>query len=475
MKLYNSLTRKVEEFVPLNPPKVGMYTCGPTVYDRKHIGNFRTYNTADIIVRMLKAQGCDVIHIMNLTDVGHLTGDNLGDADIGEDRIEIAAKRERKTVWDVAQEYSDLFLADFKKLNLLPPQKFTKATDHINEQIQLIEKLEENGLIYVISDGIYFDTVEYEKKTGKRYGELTTLDEIKEGARVEPNPEKKNPRDFALWRLSPKGEARDMEWDSPWGKGFPGWHLECSAMSMKYLGESFDIHIGGVDLRQTHHPNEIAQSEGATGKKFVNYWVHGEFILIDGEKMSSSKRNVYTLGDIEEKGFDLMALRYLYLTTHYRQIMNFTWESLKAAQTAYEKLVNAISEDKGDRKVLSEDKLQLIEAYRVEFFNQLKNDLGTPQALAILWEVLKSNIPLEDKKDLVLEFDEVLGLGLQRIPQVSRIPREIEELMKKRETLRQEKQWDQADKVREQIEDLGYIVEDMKKGPRVKPKHKYNL
>ncbi len=338
MKIYNSLTKTVEEFLAINPPEVGMYTCGPTIYDRKHIGNFRTYTLSDLLVRALTYEGYKVTHIMNFTDVGHLTGDNEGDADTGVDRLVKAAIRERKTAWDVAKEYEKLFLDDFEKMGLLNPAKFVKATDHIKEQIDLIKKLEEKGFVYKISDGVYFDTVSYEKNTGNKYGELSNLDSIKEGARVEPNPEKKNPRDFALWKFSPVGETRDMEWESQWGIGFPGWHIECSAMSMKYLGESFDLHIGGEDLRSTHHPNEIAQSEGATGKKFVNYWVHGAFVLIDGQRMSTSKGNNYNVRDIIEKGFDPLALRYLYLGTHYKKQLNFTWVSLQAAQNVINKL-----------------------------------------------------------------------------------------------------------------------------------------
>src|SRR3972149_10243767 len=261
--LFNSLTREKEKFEALNPAKVGMYTCGPTVYDFASIGNFRTYIAADSLLRVLKYNGYEVTYIMNITDVGPLTGTNIGDADLGEGRMGKAAHTPAKSAWDIAKFYTDAFLKDFEKLNLAKPNLFSKATDHIKEQIELVSRLEKAGLTYKISDGIYFDTVSFEKKTGQKYGELSTLDNIKEGARVEPNPEKKNPRDFALWKFSKKPGERQMERDSPWGLGFPGWHIECSAMSMKYLGESFDFHVGGEDLRRTHHPNEMVRAEAA--------------------------------------------------------------------------------------------------------------------------------------------------------------------------------------------------------------------
>ncbi|MEK9184093.1 MAG: cysteine--tRNA ligase, partial [Patescibacteria group bacterium] len=348
MKLYNSLTRKIEDFKPINQPGVGIYVCGPTVYDYVTIGNWRTYALGDLLARTLEYSGYKVDYIMNITDVGHLTGDNLGDADIGEDRIEQAAKLEGKTAWDIAKFYTGDFLAGYKKLNLFQPKKFTKATDHIKEQIDLIKKIEARGFAYKTSDGIYFDVKNYEK-AGNKYGELSTLDKIKEGARIEMNPEKKDQRDFALWKFSPSAgkEKRQMEWDALWGKGFPGWHIECSAMSMKCLGEQFDVHLGGEDLKSVHHPNETAQSEAATGKKpFVKYWLHGAFLLVDGGRMGKSLGNAYTLRDVEKKGFDPMALKYFYLTGHYRKQLNFTWGALEAANNAYQKLKNHIAEFK---------------------------------------------------------------------------------------------------------------------------------
>lgn len=446
-----------------------MYTCGPTVYSTPTVGNFRTYTTADLMVRALKYLGYQTKYVMNLTDVGHLTGDNHGDADTGEDRLEKAAKKEGKTAWEIAAAYSTEFLAHMKLLNISMPDVMCKATDHIPEQIAMIQKLEQKGFAYTITDGIYFDTVSYEKM-GNRYGELSTLDEVKEGARVEPNPEKKNPRDFALWKFSPSTGSglprRQMEWDSPWGVGFPGWHIECSAMSTKYLGDQFDIHAGGEDLRSTHHPNEIAQAEGATGKKpFVKYWIHGAFLLVDGGRMGKSLGNAYTVQDIIDKGYDPLALRYFYMTGHYRKQLNFTWEALGASSTALVRLRKMYHQFDAERErtVVSPEKLHDIDHYRVEFATALSRDLDMPGALAVVWEVAKSNIPAMDKRDLLTSFDEVLGLNLMDNGQWTmdkEIPEEIQQLMEKRHALRGEKKWAEADALRDEIVAKGYAVED---------------
>lgn len=456
--------------MPISPPNVGMYTCGPTVYDYATIGNFRTYFLSDLLLRTLKFADYKVKFIMNLTDVGHLSGDNQGDADTGEDRIEKAAKREGKTAWDVAKFYTEVFLKDFEKLNLIRPELFAKATDHIKEQIDLVKKLEVSGLTYKTSDGVYFDTVKFENSTGKKYGELSTLDTIKEGARVEPNPEKKNPRDFALWKFSPKGVKRDMEWESPWGMGFPGWHIECSAMSMKYLGESFDIHVGGEDLRSTHHPNEIAQAEGATGKLLVKCWIHGAFLLVDGGRMGKSLGNVYTVGDIEDKGFDPLTLRYFYLTGHYRTPINFTWKALEAAQTALWRLYDQVLLLKNSsRTVLSPEKGGKVERFRNDFRSAIFDDLNSPRALSVVWEMLKSNIPSEDKYDLLMSFDEVLGLRFAFVkPPNVKAPQQVQRLLEKREALRKAGKFSEADIIRKQIESLGFVLEDSADGVKLK-------
>ena len=477
LKLYNSLSRKVENFKPINPKQVGVYTCGPTVYDFAHIGNFRTYTTADLLIRTLKYNGFNVKYIMNLTDVGHLTGDNSGDADIGEDRMEKAAKKEGKTAWDVAQFYTEAFLKDYELLGLTQPEKFAKATDHIKEQIDLIKRLESKGFTYQTSDGIYFDTSKF-----KNYGELSDLDQIKpirqaqggEGvsfSRIGINEEKKNPRDFALWKFSPSTGSglskRHMEWDSPWGRGFPGWHIECSAMSMKYLGESIDIHTGGVDLKQTHHPNEIAQAEAATGKKFVNYWVHSAFILIQGERMSKSLGNNYRLYDLDKSGYHPMSLRYLYLQTHYRKELNFTFPSLDAAENALKNLLQDIA--------LWDEPSGSVAEFEKKFLDAINDDLNMPQALAVMWDMVKSDHPTSAKAKTLFKMDEVLGLNLSQNREVIKkdqgiVPDEIKEMVKERERLRKDKRFNLADQLRNKIEKLGYVLEDSKKGPKARKK-----
>lgn len=453
MRLFNSLTKKKEEFKPINKGRVGVYACGPTVYDFNSVGNWRTYVLGDLLVRVLNYLGHKTDYVMNITDVGHLTGDNEGDSSTGEDRLEKGAKREGKTAWDIAEKYTKAFKQGMHKLGLLKP-KLVKATDYIEEQVDLVKKLEENGLVYKTSDGMYFDTKAYEKK-GNKYGELSTLDEIKEGARVEINKEKKNKRDFALWKFSPEDRKRDMEWESPWGKGFPGWHIECSAMSMKYLGSQFDLHVGGEDLRSTHHPNEIAQSEGATGKKpFVRYWIHGAFLLVDGGRMGKSLGNAYTLQDLDKKGFSALDLKYFYLTGHYRRQLNFTWEALEAAQTALKRLRKKIGELQGVASKGSK-------TWESKFKERLEDDLDMPGALAVVWEMIKDE-KLRDgeKKELVLSFDKVLSLGLGGIQEKVEVPEDVKKMVEERNKFRKQKKWNEADAIRGKIEKLGYVVED---------------
>lgn len=475
LKIFNSMSRKIEEVIVGD--EVKMYTCGPTVYSYPTIGNWRTYVLSDLLNRVLKMGGKKVDLVMNLTDVGHLTGDNEGDADTGEDRLEKAAIKEKKTAWDIAKFYSEDFLEGFKKLNMIEPMKFAKATEYIEEQINLVKRIEERGFTYQIGDGIYFSVGEYEK-SGNIYGELSNLDVIKEGARVEINPEKKDPRDFALWKFSPPrqgfaGQAhRDMEWESPWGLGFPGWHIECSAMSRELLGEQIDIHVGGEDLKSTHHPNEIAQSEAASGKKpFVKYWVHGVFLLVDGKRMGKSMGNAYTLGDIEAKGFSPIDLRYLYLSSHYRTQMNFTWEALEAAQNALVKLNRIVSSLRGVRdEAISDAGIATAlrprdddSSYYKKFREAVEDDLNMAGALAVVWEVVKSDLSNGEKKNLILEFDEVLGLDLktQKL-KTEKIQNndEIKGLLEQREKYRLEKNWVEADKIRDQLTIMGYEVKD---------------
>lgn len=470
LKLYNSLSRKIEDFKPINAQQVGMYACGPTVYDFAHIGNFRSFTTADILVRALRADGNNVKFVMNITDVGHMTQDSEGGGDTGEDKIEKTAKKEGKSVWDVAEFYTETFLNDYKALNLTEPDVLCKATDHIQEQIDLISTLEEKGFTYETSDGVYFDTSKFEK-----YGAMSSLDQVKEGARVEVNDEKRNPRDFALWKFSPAGEKRQMEWKSPWGLGFPGWHIECSAMSMKYLGESFDVHTGGIDHKEIHHPNEIAQSEAATGKQFVKYWTHTAFMHVAGEKMSKSIGNIYRLYDLEKENYDALALRYLYLQTHYRQEMNFTFQALDSAQNAFKKLVIEISKWEGQKPDPEDLPAEGITAYEKRFFDAINDDLNTPQALGVLWELVKSDLPKETKLRTIFAFDTVLGLNLEELSkQVKKVkgivPPHIKEMIAERQRLRKMKKYNAADQLRAEIEKLGYVVEDGEKGPKVSKK-----
>ncbi len=464
LRIFNTLTRQVEDFQPLHPPKVGFYGCGPTVYDRAHIGNHRANIFDDVLHRTLVHEGFDVKFVMNITDVGHL----VSDADEGEDKLEKGAKREKLSVWDVAEKYTKLFKQDFVALNIAEPDVWLKATDNIPEQISLIQKLEAKGFTYKISDGIYYDTSKF-----PNYGKLArlNLEGQKEGARVETNIEKRNPSDFALWKFSPQGEKRQMEWESPWGVGFPGWHVECSAMSMKALGETFDIHTGGVDHIPVHHTNEIAQSEGATGKPFVKYWVHNEFLLVDGGKMAKSLGNAYTLDDLREKGFSPLAFRYYCLGTHYRSKLNFTWEGLRAAQTALDDLVQRLARMEAPSGEAPE--------YEAKFFSAVENDLNTPQALAVVWDVVKSSMPDGAKKALLAKMDEVLGLGLDTSKVVTIAARyanytyfagiseeqvgKVKELTKLRDEAKESKDWKKSDEMRKQIEELGFTVQDKAK------------
>jgi len=477
IKLYNTLTRKVEEFKPINPPTVGMYSCGPTVYNYAHLGHARTYVFADILKRVLTYFGFEVKHVMNITDVGHLTEADISDE--GQDKIEMAAKKEKKTVWDIAKFYTDDFFKMIDDLNIIRPLVVCKATEHIGEMIELIKKIEKNGFTYIIDRGVCFDTSKF-----PAYPDFArlNLEKMKKGARVEFDPQKKNPTDFWLWRFSNPEEKRQMEWDSPWAprqargkvKGFPGWHIECSAMSMKYLGERFDIHTGGIDHIPVHHTNEIAQNWAATGHQVVNYWIHGEFLEVEGQKMSKSLGNFYRVEDLKNKGYNPVALRYLFLNTHYRTKLNFTWNSLKAAQKTLDKLYEIFEglKQSPEREVLSGQKLEKIDKFQEDFREALANDLNLPQAVAIVWKMLKSNIPSYDKKELLLDWDQVLGLGFTEArskKQEVRISEEVKKLVSEREKLRKQGNWQEADEIRKKINKLGYIIEDTDKGPRLKP------
>jgi len=451
MKLYNSLSKEVEEFKPLNPSNVKFYCCGPTVYHYQQIGNWRTFTLSDFLYRVLNLNNYNVKFIMNITDVGHLF-ESSGSG--GEDKIEKAAIKEGKTAKEITEFYTKNFLEGYKALNLIEPEKFTKATEYIDAQISLIATLEEKGYTYQTSDGVYFNTSKF-----KDYGNLSglSIESIKEGARVATNPEKKNPTDFALWKLSPHGEKRQQEWQSPWGVGFPGWHLECSAMVLTELGETIDIHAGGEDLKMIHHQNEIAQSECATGKQFVNYWVHGAFLTVDGGKMSKSVGNFYTLKDISEKGFSPIDLRYLFMTAHYRTPLNFTWEALQNAHNSLKKIYDIVGTYDQEANTEVSDK------YLKRFNERVSDDLNFPEALAVLWEMLKSSLSENIKVNTIIKMDEVLGLKIQEHIGYE-IPREIENLARMRGEYRKNGIWDKADVIRKQINQMGYVLDDLDSG-----------
>jgi cysteinyl-tRNA synthetase len=390
--------------------------------------------------------------------------------------MEKGAKKYGKTVWEVAKEFEDFFWKSIDAMHIARPSISCKATDHIAEQIELIKRLEANGHTYVFDDGVYFDTT-----TFPSYGDLAHLDleHLKAGARVEMVAGKKNPTDFALWKFSPKDQKRAMEWESPWGTGFPGWHIECSAMAMKYLGEQFEIHTGGIDHIPVHHTNEIAQAEGATGKSpFVKYWVHHNFVRVDGEKMSKSLGNFYTVDDVINKGYSLMALKLLFLSGQYRSEQNFTWDSLDATQKAYDKLVGILAQARveNERTTLSDEKLAKLNEYRERFFAQIENDLHTPEAISVLWEVAKSNVPGKDKYDLLIEFDAILGLDLAtataavHLDALTTIPSGVQMLIDQRQAARDEKNFAESDMLRDEIAKLGWIVEDSASGQSVKKK-----
>ena len=459
--LYNTLTRKKELFKPLHDNEVRMYTCGPTVYNYAHIGNLRTYIFEDILRRVLEYNGFTVKHVENITDVGHLTDD----ADQGEDKVEKMAREKKMTAWEIAEFFTKKFQEDIKQLNIKEPHIWCKATDHIADQIETIKKIEKAGYTYRTSDGIYFDTSKLEN-----YGELARLDstKLKAGARVAMG-EKKNPTDFALWKFSPQDKKRQMEWDSPWGKGFPGWHIECSTMSTKYLGVPFDIHCGGIDHIPVHHTNEIAQTWAAEGKKMANFWLHGEFLVIDEQRMGKSAGNFITLQTLIDKGYHPLAYRYFVLNAHYRQKLNFSWEGLDFAQHSLNNLYKSLAQ-------LPEPISEGCGQFEEKFLKAINDDLNTPQALAVMWEMLKSsNCSPEQKVHSLFKFDEVLGLKLKDKFQelknkTANIPEQIKELLKTRQQARQNKQWELADKIRDEINALGYIVEDTPEGQQIKPK-----
>ncbi|HOU15104.1 MAG TPA: cysteine--tRNA ligase [Anaerolineae bacterium] len=453
LKLYDTYTRSVRDFEPLHPPEVGMYTCGPTVYDYAHIGNLRTYIFEDVLRRALAFNGYTVKHVMNITDVGHLTSD----ADTGEDRMEKGSRRTGMSAWEIAEMYTREFQADMERLNIQQPTIWCRATDHIAEQIETVKCIEAQGFTYRTSDGIYFDTSKLPD-----YGYLGRLDieGLQSGARVDRG-EKRNITDFALWKFSPPGQQRQMEWDSPWGVGFPGWHIECSAMSAKYLGPFFDIHCGGEDHITVHHPNEIAQTQACYGTRLANFWLHGYFLQIDEARMGKSAGNFLRVQTLIEQGYDPLAYRFMCLGAHYRSRLSFTWEGLDGAQTALNRLHTAMYAW-GEPGALDED-------YVDKFAAHVNDDLNMPRVLALTWDLVKSDLPDATKKATLLFFDQVMGLRLAEWkPVEAAIPAEIMALVEQRTVARKEKRWKDADALRAQVTAAGYEIEDTPQGPRVR-------
>jgi len=464
--LHNTLTQSKDLFVPIEPGKVGLYTCGFTVYDYAHIGNLRSYIFADVLKRTLTYAGYKVNHVENITDVGHL----VGDGDEGEDKMEVGSRKAGKSAWEIAKYFTEIFQKDLLIANVLSPTVWAPATKYIPEQIEFIKVLEQKGFTYKITDGIYFDTSKLSD-----YGKLAKLDAggLKAGARIGVNKEKKNITDFALWKFSPNNEKRQMEWESPWGVGFPGWHIECSAISTKFLGERFDIHTGGIDHIPVHHTNEIAQNKARFGHKVVNVWLHHDFMTVSGTKMSKSLGNLYTLDDVEKRGFSPMALRYLYLGTHYRQKINFSWQSLEAAENAYHKLIRqlaSISIPVPEVGPQGSPEVRPLNSLKSEFESAIADDLNTPKALAVLWRV--ADLPAPASASPAYEFDKVLGLSLEKAVADYRfrqndVPPEVKRFAREREEARKNQDWITADILRERIATFGWAVEDSPEGPKL--------
>ncbi len=460
MKLFNTLTRRREELDPLTPGKVGIYTCGPTVYMFAHVGNFRAYVFADTLRRSLEYLGYEVSHVMNITDVGHLTSDE----DTGEDKLEKGARAEGKTPEEIARFYEKAFWADSERLNILRPHIICRATDHIADMVEFIRRIEANGFAYRTSVGLIFDTGKYPD-----YARLARLNlaEQQAGARVKIDPERRNPSDFALWITNQPRHL--MQWDSPWGRGFPGWHVECSAMSIRYLGERFDIHTGGIDHIPVHHTNERAQNFAATGHEVVNYWMHNAFLTVGDSRMGKSEGNLVTLAELTRQGIHPADFRYLCHTALYRMPLSFTLESLKSAQNSLRSLI-----DFGrTAQTWNESDGSWLRPWQDEFRAAIADDLNVPQALAVVWNVVREANRRQDQSawHAILHFDRVLGLGLERLATDQHpVPAEVLKLLEERQAARQARDWAASDRLRSRIAQLGFLVEDTPQGPRVKPR-----
>ena len=461
LKVYNTLTRKKEEFKPIHGDTVYMYSCGPTVYSYAHIGNLRTYIFMDLVRRVMKYDGFKMKGVMNITDVGHL----LSDGDDGEDKMQKAAREQKKTPWEIAEYYTEVFYKDLASLNINKPEIIAKATEHIPEMIDFVQKLQEKGFAYEISDGIYFDIARFPS-----YGKLSgqTVDEKEAGARIEENSEKRHPADFALWKKADKNHI--MQWASPWGQGFPGWHIECSAMSKKYLGDVFDLHTGGIDAVPVHHENEIAQNEALAGKQTVNYWMHGEFMMVDGGKMSKSLGNVYTIAQLNEKGYDALDFRFFCLNAHYRKKLNFTFDGLTAAKVSRERILNMLAQHKAAISVQTDK--QVLDSYKNQFSEAINDDINIPLALGILFNMLKETKSI-DIFNLAVDFDKVFGLGFDKVTVKKQeeaseeIPEEVANLIEQRKQAKKNRDFALADSIRAQIAELGFSILDTREGVKV--------
>ncbi len=450
MKIYNTATRQKEELKTIKPDKVGIYSCGPTVYWNQHIGNMYAFLSWDILVRTLRYAGYSVTWMMNITDVGHMTSDE----DAGEDKMEKGALREGISPWEIAKKYEGQFLESLDLLNIKRPDVLWRATDHIEEQIALAKKIDENGFAYKTKTGLVFDTSKFSDYA--KFANLK-LDEMDSGARVEVDEEKKNPWDFLLWVTNQPSHI--MKWNSPWGEGFPGWHLECTAMSTARLGETFDIHTGGIEHIGVHHTNEIAQGYGAFGHNTANYWMHNAWLTLKEGKMSKSLGNVYTVQDLIKMGFDPIVFRYLVLTSHYRKGLTFSLDSMKAAQVALDKLKNYVLNFHKSGGVVTE----IDEEYKKQFIEKVSDDLSMPEAMAVVWKLMRSDLDMSTKIGTLLNFDEVLGLNLFSFMSFidEEIPQEVLDLVEERKKAREGKNWAESDRLREIIKEKGYLVEDL--------------
>lgn len=451
LKLFNTLSREKETFKPIDENRVRLYSCGPTVYYYAHIGNLRAYLFMDNLRRVLKYNGFELLHAMNITDVGHLESD----ADEGEDKMAKAARRENKDPYEIAKFYTDKFMIDLAKLNIDVPEIICKATDHIKEMEEYVQKIIANGFAYETEDTIYFDTSKLDK-----YGVLSNIkiEDQKAGARVEFDTQKKNVTDFALWIKAPENHI--MKWDTFWGKCYPGWHIECSAMGRKYLGEHFDIHTGGIDHIPIHHENEIAQSKGYSGQIPANWWMHCEFLLVDGGKMSKSLGNIYTLADLADKGFSAMDYRMFNFTSHYRNKLNFTWDSLAAAKTSLSRLKDGYQRQLEGTADVDD---AVIANYEKRFQEAINDDLNMPLAMGVVWDVVKNPIKSKRFAEILRKFDSVLGLKIDEKDEIE-LPEEIKDIIDERKIARQNKDWAKSDELRDKLDALGYLVKDTKDG-----------